>query len=794
MRQRNTFTLRAASFLLLATASAFAASGCRQILGVEDPVPCTSDDACNEEDQPCIAGECIDGACVYTVRAEGFVIDEGAAGDCISHVCDANAALITLVVAEDAPADDLAGDCVAPTCDAQGAVVDAPADDPPTTDDPGDCMKPACDAGTVTEVPSTADAPADDTLGDCQSPACDADGNITTAINTQDTPETDTAGDCHAPTCATGGGQEIDDTDAPNCDSCLDGVVVPWDQAGQVCYTFTTGTPGVGICESGNWLCDGGTNMRVCNGERGPGQEVCASGPPADEDCNGQTDEGGPGCACSTGMTQPCYNGPSGTGNVGICKVGTSTCTAGVFGACMGEVLPQSWDSCVTAPDDDCSGSGEMCTGAFVFAKSFGTATGDFGSKLLELSNGNLISTASFSGTITIGVPATSDGMTDVLLTRYDPAGNPIISNAFGGAAADTGGAIVKLDDGFAFGMTLGNGSSENFGMGSVLTAVGTDGAIAKYDNTFNLQWKVLLGGSANEYVTGLARMPDNGVVVIGHFTSPTINLGGGPLSNVGQQDMFVLRLAANGGYLWSKAFGSTVYDELTGVAVGPGGDIYIGGDSQGTIGFGGPTITNIGGYDAFLVKLDANGNHVWTRPVQSTLDDYSPIPAVQSDGTIWAAINYDAGVNVDGVAGNDVTPVGAGRDLALLHYAPGGAFLGAATFNGSGTTVGASPMIGPDDAIIVIGGFDGGLTIGANAMTSAGGSDAFIAKLSPTGTPLWATRYGGATGYDGFNRGYVDATGNIGVAGSFNGPVNFGGGNLTNAGQADIVIAKYRQ
>jgi hypothetical protein len=341
--------------------------------------------------------------------------------------------------------------------------------------------------------------------------------------------------------------------------------------------------------------------------------------------------------------------------------------------------------------------------------------------------------------------------------------------------------------------MTLGTGSSETLGSGATFTAAGNDGVIAKYDNLFNLQWKVLLGGTSNDYVSGIARMPDNGVVVIGHFTSPTINLGGSPFTLVGSQDVFVVRLGPNGAHMWSKAFGSTAYDELTGLAVSPSGDVYLGGDSQGTIGFGGGPVTNIGGYDAFLVKLDANGNHQWTRGIQSTGDEYSPQPAIQSDGTVWAAVTFDAGLNVDGTAGNDVLPIGTGRDLAMLRYSPGGAYQNSVVFNGTGLSTGATPMVGPDDAIVLIGGFDGSLTIGST-MTSLGSSDAYVAKLTPVGVPIWATRYGGMAGYDGFNRGYIDANGNIGIAGSFQGPVNFGGGNLVSAGGSDIVIAKYHQ
>lgn len=49
-----------------------------------------------------------------------------------------------------------------------------------------------------------------------------------------------------------------------------------------------------------------------------------------------------------------CYSGPSGTENVGSCVAGSQTCTAGIWSACVGEVLPSA-EACNGA-DEDCNG------------------------------------------------------------------------------------------------------------------------------------------------------------------------------------------------------------------------------------------------------------------------------------------------------------------------------------------------------------------------------------------------------------------------------------------------------
>jgi hypothetical protein len=122
------------------------------------------------------------------------------------------------------------------------------------------------------------------------------------------------------------------------------------------CYSGPTGTEGVGLCHAGTKTCAAdGKSYGACTGEVLPVPEDCTT--PGDDDCNGMTNEGGAGCACTPGAMVPCYSGPPATKNVGPCKGGTQICNAqGTgFGACVGEVLPVP-ETCNTPIDDNCDG------------------------------------------------------------------------------------------------------------------------------------------------------------------------------------------------------------------------------------------------------------------------------------------------------------------------------------------------------------------------------------------------------------------------------------------------------
>ncbi len=78
----------------------------------------------------------------------------------------------------------------------------------------------------------------------------------------------------------------------------------------------------------------------------------------------------------------------------------------------------------------------------------------------------------------------------------------------------------------------------------------------------------------------------------------------------------------------------------------------------------------------------------------------------------------------------------------------------------------------------------------GSTSLTGYGSTDVFIAKLDPNGNWLWAKQAGGTGSDDGISIA-VDDSGNVCVAGTFNGSSSFGSTNLTSMGGKDIFIAK---
>lgn len=178
---------------------------------------------------------------------------------------------------------------------------------------------------------------------------------------------------------------------------------------------------------------------------------------------------------------------------------------------------------------------------------------------------------------------------------------------------------------------------------------------------------QILYGGSINTYAMTLD--PLGNICTTGELLGVEGDFGGGPLPSSGA-NLFVAKLDANGGHIWSKSFGVDATPST--IAAAPNGDVLVTGYYQEDIDFGGGSLGS-GGRRSFLARLAAaDGSHVWSQGWSM----HFPIVATSPGGDVYLGgridnkgVTFGPGVTIAPDAGQSFVAKFAGDGGAVWAF-----------------------------------------------------------------------------------------------------------------------------
>lgn len=145
-------------------------------------------------------------------------------------------------------------------------------------------------------------------------------------------------------------------------------------------------------------------------------------------------------------------------------------------------------------------------------------------------------------------------------------------------------------------------------------------------------QFSKAYGGSVGDIANGIVSSLDGGYVMAGWTRSNDGDVTG----NHGQEDAWVLKLDKSGNKLWQKALGGTGRDYASSIAASWDGGYIIAGYTSSN---DGDVSGNHGGYDAWVIKLDKDGNKQWQKTFGGNdYDQGNSITATLDGGYVMAA------------------------------------------------------------------------------------------------------------------------------------------------------------
>jgi hypothetical protein len=364
------------------------------------------------------------------------------------------------------------------------------------------------------------------------------------------------------------------------------------------------------------------------------------------------------------------------------------------------------------------------------------------------------------------------------------------------GDVNDDRGAAVAVDGQGRTAVTGHFAGRTDFGAGSVTSythptlGATVDVFVAEYSASGAHLWSRVVGSDGPEEGKGIHTDPSGNVLVTGYQGSYSVNYGGGAQFNRGGNDIFFAKYSSTGSWIWSKTIGGTGYDQGNAITADGAGNVYATGyigAGSGGVDFGGGALMSAGMYDVFVVKYSPTGQFLWSARFGGSGNDTGMAISTDAGGNVFVIGSFEGTASF---GGGNLSSSGQ-RDVFVAKYGPSGQHLWSKKFGGSGDEVGYGLAVDTAGDVFISGKFQNSVNFGGSNLTSAGGDDIFLAKLSgANGGHIWSKSMGAASG-DASLGVDVDAVGNVYMTGYFTGSVNFGGGALSSSG-LDVFVAKY--
>ncbi len=211
--------------------------------------------------------------------------------------------------------------------------------------------------------------------------------------------------------------------------------------------------------------------------------------------------------------------------------------------------------------------------------RTFGGSNSEVGWGIVEVSGGGY---AIISETDQYGA-----GLADMWLIRLDANGNHLWNKTYGGSGVDTGFSLVETSGGFAL-----FGRTESIGAG------GSDLWLVRVDASGNHLWNQTYGGTDHEWGLQIQELDNGDFGLSGDTLSFGINSGS-------YENAFFLRVTATGTHLWNHTYGGTDTEYAFDFKELSDGSFVLAGSTRSF---------NVGNYDFYVMRTDANGNLLWNQ------------------------------------------------------------------------------------------------------------------------------------------------------------------------------------
>ena len=332
----------------------------------------------------------------------------------------------------------------------------------------------------------------------------------------------------------------------------------------------------------------------------------------------------------------------------------------------------------------------------------------------------------------------------DIYIVKTDENGNIEWQKTYGGSSDDEMLATLYGNSGRGIQQTKDSGyiiAATTWSTdGDVTNNYGnSDYWILKLDKHGNIQWQKTLGASGAEVAQSVEQTADGGYIISGttqHSNDGMITDNHGD-TNTDSPDAWIVRLDVDGNIVWKKCFGGSGSEYYgTSIKETKTGDFIMSGTTTSD---DGDLKQNNGNYDLWVLKINAHGKVIWSKSRgYGGVDGGSDIIESKEGGYMVCA--YSDMNEKDGF----LVP-----DTWLLKLTDAGDLQWQQFYGGSKTEYPGNIIQGNDGGYIIAGSSNSNDSIVSG---NHGDYDCWVMKVDETGNLLWQQSYGGSRADFGFS------------------------------------------
>jgi hypothetical protein len=260
---------------------------------------------------------------------------------------------------------------------------------------------------------------------------------------------------------------------------------------------------------------------------------------------------------------------------------------------------------------------------------------------------------------------------------------------------------------------------------------------VVKTDASGNKVWDKTFGGSSAENFRFIQQTADGGYILVGYTDSGLS--GDKSQASKGGFDYWIVKIDATGNKQWDKTFGGSAEEKVFAVQQTTDGGYIVGGCSKSGIS-GDKSQAAKGDFDYWILKLDATGTKTWDKSFGgSAMEELYSVRQTADGGYILG------GISKSGISGDKTQASKGLGDYWVVKLDGTGTKQWDKSFGGSGDEIGLWVAQQTTDGGYILGGTSASGISGDKTEASKGVNDFWLVKLDATGTKTWDKTLGGS-------------------------------------------------